>query len=74
MKSLKVSVLMPMMAIALFLSSSCANNTTKTDETEVKVMDSVSKDLDKTTSELDDQAKKVETSLEKVDKEFVIAK
>lgn len=70
MKSLKMYLYMPVIVPALFMVSSCSNNTTKTDKTEVKVMDSVSKDLDKTTAELDNRAKKVEISLEKIDKEF----
>ena len=74
MKSLINSASIPLLAIGLFLMISCTNNTTKSDEKEVVVMDSVSKDLEQSTKELEDKNAKLEASLEKVDKEFETAK
>lgn len=64
----------PLLAIGLFFMGSCTNNATKSEEKEVVVMDSVSKDLEKTTKDLEDKNAKLEASLEKVDKEFETAK
>lgn len=70
MKSLIKSVSIPLLAMGLFLISSCTNNATKSDEPEVVAMDSVSRDLEKTTTELEDKNAKLEASLEKLDQEF----
>jgi hypothetical protein len=69
MKNLKVYCFLITMIIAVGTMSSCASNTSKTDDQDVKVMDSVSTDLDKSNDELDAQNQKVEASLEKLDKE-----
>lgn len=74
MKRLNNYASIPLLAIGLFIISSCTNNATKSEETEVVVMDSVSKDLEQTTKDLEDKNAKLEASLEKVDKEFETAK
>lgn len=64
----------PLLAIGLLLIGSCTNTSTKPDESQVVVMDSVSKDLETATKELEDKNAKLEASLEKLDKEFETAK
>lgn len=74
MKRFKTLYFTPLIALGLFIMSSCSNNTSKSAETEIKAMDSVSTDLDKTTKELEEKNAKLEASLEKMDKEFETAK
>ena len=64
----------PLLAIGILFMGSCTNKATKSDESQVVVMDSVSKDLEQTTKDLEDKNAKLEASLEKVDKEFETAK
>jgi len=64
----------PLLAIGILFMASCTNNATKSDESQVVVMDSVSKDLEQTTKDLEDKNAKLEASLEKIDKEFETAK
>lgn len=64
----------PLLAVGILFMGSCTNNATKSEESEVVVMDSVSKDLEQTTKDLEDKNAKLEASLEKVDKEFETAK
>ncbi len=64
----------PLLVIGILFMSSCTNNATNSDDSEVVVMDSVSKDLEQTTKDLEDKNAKLEASLEKVDKEFETAK
>lgn len=64
----------PLLAIGILFMGSCTNNATKSDESRVVVMDSVSKDLEQTTKDLEEKNAKLEASLEKVDKEFETAK
>jgi hypothetical protein len=70
MKNLKMYLILASLT-SLTLISSCSTNTTKTDDQEVKAIDSVSDTLKKSDRELDAQAKKVEASLEKIDKENI---
>ena len=74
MKRLIKMASIPLLAIGILFMSSCSNNTTKSDDKEVVVMDSVSKDLEQSTKDLEDKNAKLEASLEKVDKEFETAK
>jgi hypothetical protein len=74
MKRLIKMASIPLLAIGILLMGSCTNNTTKSDDSEVAVMDSVSKDLEQSTKDLEDKNAKLEASLEKVDKEFETAK
>lgn len=74
MKRLKMFYLTPIIALGLFIMSSCSNNSSQSDKVEINAMDSVSKDLEKTTKELDEKNAKLEASLEKLDKEFETAK
>lgn len=74
MKRLKMGYLTPIIALGLFIMSSCSNNSAKSENLEISAMDSVSKDLEKTTKELDEKNAKLEASLEKLDKEFETAK
>jgi hypothetical protein len=74
MKRLIKMASIPLMAIGILFMGSCSNNTTKSNEAEVVVMDSVSKDLEQSTKDLEDKNAKLEASLEKVDKEFETAK
>ena len=74
MKRLIIYASIPLLAIGILLMGSCTNNTTKSDDSEVAVMDSVSKDLEQSTKDLEDKNAKLEASLEKVDKEFETAK
>jgi hypothetical protein len=74
MKRLIKMASIPLMVIGLFFMNSCSNNTTKSEEMEVIVMDSVSKNLEQSTKDLEDKNAKLEASLEKIDKEFETAK
>jgi len=74
MKRLINYAAVPLLAVGLFSMGSCSNNATKSDESEVFVMDSVSKDLEQATKDLEDKNAKLEASIEKVDKEFETAK
>lgn len=74
MKRLIKMASIPLLVIGILFMGSCTNNTTKSDESQVVVMDSVSKDLEQTTKDLEDKNAKLEASLEKVDKEFETAK
>jgi septal ring factor EnvC (AmiA/AmiB activator) len=74
MKRLKMFYLTPIIALGLFIMSSCSNNSAKSEDLEISTMDSVSKDLEKTTKELEEKNAKLEASLEKLDKEFETAK
>ena len=74
MKRLIKMASIPLMAFVILLMGSCTNSATKSDDTEVVVMDSVSKDLEQSTKDLEDKNAKLEASLEKVDKEFETAK
>jgi uncharacterized protein YlxW (UPF0749 family) len=74
MKRLINYVSITLLAIVLFYIGACTNNTTKSEEREVVVMDSISKDLEQSTKELEDKNAKLEASLEKIDKEFETAK
>ncbi len=74
MKRLIKMASIPLLAIGILFMSACTNNATKSEESEVVVMDSVSKDLEQTTKDLEDKNAKLEASLEKVDKEFETAK
>jgi hypothetical protein len=74
MKRLIKMASIPLMVIGLFFMNSYSNNTTKSEEMEVLVMDSVSKDLEQSTKDLEDKNAKLEASLEKIDKEFETAK
>lgn len=72
MKNLKLSCFAIITTAALYMMSSCSSDSSKTENREVKVMDSVSDDLEKSGRELDAQAKKVEASLEKISKEDTV--
>ena len=74
MKNVKMYCFVVIASLGMITASSCSSNTSKTDDQDVKVMDSVSTDLDKSNEELDAQAKKVEASLEKIDKEEIAVK
>lgn len=74
MKRLMNYASIPLLAIGILIMGSCTNNTTKSDDSKVVVMDSVSKDLEQSTKDLEDKNAKLEASLEKVDKEFETAK
>ena len=74
MKSFKMFYLTPIIALGLFIMSSCSNNSAKSEDMEISTMDSVSTDLEKTTKELEEKNAKLEASLEKIDKEFETAK
>ena len=74
MKRLINYAAIPLLVIGILFMGSCTNNATKSEETEVVVMDSVSKDLEQSTKDLEDKNAKLEASLEKVDKEFETAK
>lgn len=74
MKRLIKMASIPLLAIGILFMGSCTNSATKSDESQVVVMDSVSKDLEKTTKDLEDKNAKLEASIEKVDKEFETAK
>ncbi len=74
MKRLIKMASIPLLAIGILFMGSCSNNTAKSNEAEVVVMDSVSKDLEQSTKDLEDKNAKLEASLEKVDKEFETAK
>jgi len=74
MKKLINYASIPLLAVGLLFMGSCTNKATKSDDTEVVVMDSVSNDLEKATKDLEEKNAKLEASLEKVDKEFETAK
>ena len=74
MKRLKMFYLTPIIALGLFIMSSCSNNSAKSEDLEISTMDAVSKDLEKTKVALEEKNAKLEASLEKLDKEFETAK
>jgi len=69
MKRIINSASISILALGLFLLCSCTNKPTKTTESEVVIMDSISNDLQNTTRDLEEKNAKLEAALEKVDNE-----